>query len=115
MTDLLELFLLVDAAGLSAQQANVPALLAGALAQFLANKYLAFQDYSRAFLRQGFLYALTEGVTLLLNAVGFQLLVAFTPTPYLLARILVSFVVFALWSFPVWRKIFRPTPAAQRP
>jgi putative flippase GtrA len=121
--DVLMLLFLVRGCGLTAVQANLPALLVGITVQYLGNKYVAFGDTSRDHLRQGSLFALVEVGTLALNAIGFHLMVTFTRVPYPLVRILVTLAVYLGFSFPLWRLIFCPAkgresgrrPTAGRP
>jgi len=87
--------------------ANVPALVAGVAVQFFGNKHFAFRDRSRAYLRQGAQFALVEAGALLLNAVGFHLLVTLTPTPWWLARAFASALVYLGFSYPLWARVFR--------
>jgi putative flippase GtrA len=108
LLDLLLLWALVEGAGLSAAAANVPALLAGVVAQFAGNKWLAFRDRSPDVARQGAQFALVEAGALALNAVGFHLAVTLTAVPYLPARLLVSTLVYFGWSYALWARIFRP-------
>lgn len=100
------LLALVAGCGLLPVAANVPALLVGALLQYLGNKYLAFRDRSRDHLRQGGLFALVEGGALLLNAAGFHWLVTASPVPYALARPVVTLAVYCAFSYPLWARIF---------
>lgn len=106
--DIGTLALLINVAGLSAVQANVPALIVGIAFQYLGNKYFAFQDQSKDHLRQGALFTLVEAGTILLNIVGFHLLVTLTPIPYYLVRPLVTLSVYCGFSYPLWKKVFAP-------
>lgn len=112
--DVLALAALIQLARLSPAQANVPALLLGAAVQYLGNKHYAFEERSRDHVRQAALFAGVEAGTFALNALGFHLIVTFTPAPYALARALVTLAVYASFSFPLWRLVFRsrPGPAA---
>jgi len=103
---------LVDGVGLSAADANAPALLLGVLLQYLGNKHAAFADHAPDHLRQGALFALVEAGALLWNAMGFNLLVTRTDLPFWIARPLVTFVVYVLFSYPLWARIFRPRAAS---
>lgn len=111
--DVAILLLLVHVAGITAAQANIPALLVGVSVQYFGNKYVAFGDRSSDHLRQGSLFAIVEGGTLGLNAVGFHLLVTLTSVPFPLARIGVALAVYVAVSFPLWRLIFRPSRRRQ--
>jgi putative flippase GtrA len=113
LADLSALFLLVHRAGFTPAQANLPALLLGVAAQFLGNKLYAFEDRSRgrALVAQSGKFALVELGAFALNALLFQLLIARTPAPYLLARICAAALVYFGYSFPLWGRIFRQEPA----
>jgi putative flippase GtrA len=108
--DVVTLLVLVGLVGFAPVQANVPALLLGVAVQYAGNKYFAFEDHSRDHLRQGALFALVEIGTLALNAAGFHLLVTMTPMPYPLVRVVVTLTVYLGFSFPLWRRVFRPSP-----
>jgi hypothetical protein len=56
-------------------------------------------------------FAATEAATLALNGLAFHVLVTFTPVPYPLARPAGTFLVFVLFSFPMWRLVFRRSAA----
>ncbi len=120
VADLVALTALVELAGLSPALANVPALGVGVLIQYFGNKYLAFRDRSRDHLRQGAAFALVEVGTLALNALAFHALVTALALPYGLARVVGSALVYVGFSYPLWRRVFRPTrpwsraPSARR-
>ena len=107
IADVGALFVLVQGLGVPAVWANVPTLLLGMTVQYLGNKYVAFEDDSKDHLRQGSLFALVEVGTLILNAVGFHLLVTLTDVPFSLARLMVAFTVYMAFSFPLWARIFK--------
>lgn len=100
-------------AGLSPTAANVPSLLLGVLLQFLGNKYWAFADASPRLLEQSALFVLVEAGTFVLNAAAFHALVAWLGVSYWAARPLGTFAVYALFSYPLWARIFS-SPAARR-
>lgn len=108
--DLAALLVLVGVFGASELAANVPALLVGAGVQYVGNKYLAFEDRSRDHVRRMTLFAGVEAGTLALNALGFHVVVTLTSAPYPLVRALVTLAVYASFSFPLWRRVFRASP-----
>lgn len=112
--DLGLLALLVEHLGASPAVANVPALLAGLAVQFFGNKYFAFGDRSRDFVRQGARFALVEAVTFALNATSFHVLAVWLGLPYLVARPLGELGVYLGYSFPRWQRIFTPVSAPNR-
>ena len=111
VADLGSLALLVHVLSVAPELANVPSLLAGLLVQFVGNKWFAFRDTSRDLLRQGGLFAVVEVGALTLNAVAFHLLAVVGPLPPLVARLVGSAVVYVGFSYPLWRRIFRPAAA----
>jgi putative flippase GtrA len=98
-------------AGLAPTAANVPSLLLGVTLQFFGNKYWAFLDGSRRILEQSALFAVVEAGTFVLNAAAFHALVAWLDVPYWSARPLGTFAVYALFSYPLWARIFSPGAA----
>ena len=113
--DVGSLFFLVDVIGFAPVVANVPSLLAGAVVQFVGCRYFVFDGDGRSLLRQVLGYGAVEIGTLLLNGVAFHVLVSWTPTPYALARPVGTFLVFALFSYPAWSRVFAPAMRAGRP
>ncbi|MBI3071040.1 MAG: GtrA family protein [Deltaproteobacteria bacterium] len=108
--DLAFLSILVSGFGVAPQVANLPALVGGLAAQFVGNKYFAFRDRSRALLRQGLLFGVVEAGALALNAGLFHLLVTFSRTPLLAARLVATAAVYFGFSYPIWRRIFGGRP-----
>jgi putative flippase GtrA len=101
------LLLLVSGFGLKPIHANVPALLAGLVVQFVGNKYWAFRDPSPALARQLALFSLVEVGALALNAAMFHGLVAGLGAHAVIARGVCSAAVYVGFSLPWWRRIFR--------
>lgn len=110
--DMLVLALLVEVAELPPAAANVPALVAGAVVQFLGCRHVVFRAATGSLARQIVGFTLTEAATLALNGVAFHLLVTLTPVPYALARAAGTFVVFVGFSYPMWHVVFRPPARA---
>jgi putative flippase GtrA len=106
--DFASLTILVQALGLSPEQANVPALLLGLVCQFFGNKHFAFQDHSRDHVHQGARFVLVEAGAFVLNALAFHFVVSATAIPYLVARGLSTSLVYFGFSYPLWRRIFSP-------
>lgn len=108
-TDLLVLFLCMQALGWSARAANIPALIAGGVVNFHGNRTFAFRAADGRIERQATLFVLAELVTLGLNGVIYDAVVnALHPSAALamIARLVVQNVVFLAWSFPAWRVVF---------
>ncbi len=108
--DLAVLTTLVQVFGVSAQWANVPSLLAGLTVQFLGNRTFVFKANKGRLSRQLGAFVAAEAGALALNALGFAALVAWSPVPYPLARLLGEMVVYVGYSYPLWHKVFRDPP-----
>src|SRR5512132_3119468 len=93
----------------SPQVANVPALLVGAVVQFFGNKHFAFRARGGDLRWQAALFVAAEAVALALNAAlyhGVASLVPLVPATAVLARAVTTNLVFLLWSYPVWKRVF---------
>ena len=117
LADLAVLTALVSALGLAPRVANVPALIVGGVVNFLGNRHFAFRASSGSLPRQAALYTLVELVALALNGVLFDVAMRALPghgagPVYLLVRLVTSHIVFLLWSYPLWRLVFRVQRAA---
>jgi putative flippase GtrA len=100
--------------GMEPTHAKLPALAAGALVQFVGSRTFAFRARGGSMRRQAALFALTELATLSMNWLMFRLLVGALRVPMELANAVGTFVVFAGFSYPMWRAVFR-VPAAAAP
>ncbi len=109
---------LVGLLHLSPIVANVPALLVGAVAQFFGNRYFVFKAKAGNLKRQALLFVATGAVALAFNAVLYHVavtsetfnVVAHGTLGAIVARFITTNIVFVLWSYPIWRWIFRTTP-----
>ncbi|MBI4955345.1 MAG: GtrA family protein [Myxococcales bacterium] len=113
LTDLGVLAVLVGLFGVGARVANVPALLAGAVVQFVGNRHFAFRARHGSLRRQLFWFCLVELVTLGLNGLVYDFGAARLPLGAggaVALRAVVSATVFLGWSYPMWKRVFR-TPA----
>ena len=117
IVDLAVIALAVGVLHAPARAANVPALLAGAIVQFVGNRHFAFRAGGGDAKRQAILFALSEAVTMLLNGVLYHAVttqMTLGPMGAVIARAVTTNVVFVLWSYPVWSRIFRPAlPATE--
>jgi putative flippase GtrA len=107
--DLLVLSVLVSGFHVSAQVANIPALLAGGVANFVGNRWFAFRAQRGSLPKQALGYSLVEIVALALN--GWLFAVAMHALPqashlYWLVRIATTHLVFLAWSYPLWCLVF---------
>lgn len=108
--DFLLLWLLVDGLSWAPHWANLPALTGGLVVQFFGNKIYAFEDHSRAHVRQTSRFLLVETGAFVLNALSFHCLVTLSSISYVVARLIGSAAVYFFFSYPLWHWVFRPTP-----
>jgi putative flippase GtrA len=78
---------------------------AGAVMNFVLNKYFAFRDRSPLNGRQIARFALVALATAVLMALAMQLVAVKLGVPYLLAKLLCAATVFAVWTYPAQRRI----------
>jgi len=110
--DFLGLVCLVEVLGLEAVEANVPALLLGALIQFIGCRHWVFRASTEELAPQAMGFAVVEVLTLVLNGLVFHVLLTAFSAPYALARPVGTFLVFVAFSYPSWHLVFRPTESA---
>jgi len=110
--DELTLVGLVHLLHVSARAANVPALLAGGIVNFLGNRHFAFRGArSGPAARQAAGYVAVELVALALNGLFYDAILRARPElagAYWAVRLATSHAVFLLWSYPLWRRVFAP-------
>jgi putative flippase GtrA len=97
--------------------ANVPALLVGAAIQFFGNRHYAFRASSGGLARHAILFAVVEVVALALNALLYDAVASRLPLDAggaMVARALTTNLVFVLWSYPAWRRVFASGTPKQR-
>jgi putative flippase GtrA len=98
----------VQFGGWTPQKANVPSLVLGALIQFLGNRYFVFKHARHNhFGKQMLGFAAAEAAALLVNAGLYYALVTWTNINFALARPLGTFLVFSLFSYPMWALVFK--------
>jgi putative flippase GtrA len=106
------LVLLVAAFHVDPRAANAPALVVGGVANFVGNRRFAFRDgRHESVAAQAAGYAIVELVALALNGLLFdRALTLFGPhaPPYWAVRLATSHLVFLVWSYPLWRRVFAP-------
>jgi putative flippase GtrA len=110
LADLGAIALLVGGFGLAPRVANLPSLLLGAAVQFVGNRRYAFAAERGSLGRQLAAFSLVEIVALALNALLYDLGARALPlgaAGAVVLRAVTSFAVFALWSYPSWRRVFR--------
>jgi putative flippase GtrA len=115
LADLGVLTALVSIAHWSPRDANLPALLVGGVVNFFGNRNFAFraQEDSRSLQKHVVGYTLVEVVALALNGILYDAFLRAVPGAahlYWLVRLATSNVVFLLWSYPLWRRVFHVEP-----
>lgn len=116
IVDLALIALAVGLFGIPARLANVPALLAGAAVQFLGNRHYAFRATGGSLRRQAALFAATELVAIGLNAALYHVAIGWVAAGTLSAvavRAVTTNLVFLLWSYPAWCRVFRVRASAE--
>jgi putative flippase GtrA len=108
IVDLGALFVMVTLFGISPRIASVPALLLAASVQFMGQRHFAFRAGGGDARRQAMRFACVHAVTLLLNAVVFDVVfrLAGAHAPYWALRLVVGNAVYLTWSFPMLRRVF---------
>ena len=106
LVDLVALMVLVEAFGLSPDQANVPALLVGVAVQFVGCRHLVFRATDGQLSKQVLGFAGVELATLALNGLLFHALLVLTPLPYPVIRLIGTFLVYVSFSYPLWHLVF---------
>ncbi len=78
---------------------------AGAVTNFVLNKYLAFRDHSRVNRRQLARFAGVALVTAGLLAVAMQIVAVWLGVEYIVAKMVCAAIVFLVWTYPAQRKL----------
>jgi len=84
--------------------------LAGAVAGFGVNKYIAFRDHSPLRFKQVGAFGLVAVGTALLMAAAMQVTVVHLGVPYLLAKAVCAAALFFAWSLPAQKKFVFAIP-----
>jgi putative flippase GtrA len=111
LADLAVIAFAVGVLSASPKAANLPALFAGAAVQFFGNRHFAFRAASGQLKRQAMLFIATEAIAMALNATlyhGVATWIPLTKTGAVFARMITTNMVFLLWSYPVWKRVFQP-------
>ena len=114
LSDLGVLSLLITLFHVPARIASIPALLVGGIVNFIGNRRFAFRARTGSLSKQIVLYSIVEVLALALSAVLFDAAlvhVHLAQNVYPLVRLACGSLVFFLWSYPMWNRIFRPAPA----
>ena len=78
---------------------------AGAVMNFVINKYFAFRDRSPLHAAQIARFAGVAIATALLMALAMWLVAVKLGVPYLLAKVICAAAVFAVWTYPAQRRL----------
>jgi putative flippase GtrA len=91
------------------------AALAGAVANFALNKYVAFRDRSPLRIGQVARFHFVAVVAALLMAAAMKIATANPAVPVVAAKLACAALVFAIWTYPAQRRlVFAPgVPAAE--
>jgi putative flippase GtrA len=96
------LTVLIKVCNLSPVQANIPSLATGTAIQFLGNRYFAFRSTQNSAVFQLLGFLVSEAIAFGMNVYLFNYLVEGLGAHFLVARLLGTFLVFILFSFPTW-------------
>lgn len=99
------------AVGVSPRVASAPALTLGTLVMFFAQKYFVFESKGRPERREIVLFGLVQAGGYVLTIALYDGALRFIPwfeAHYLVARLLVTNLVWLGYSFPLWHWVFRP-------
>jgi len=106
IVDFVFLAALVELGGITPKSANLPALLAGAVVQFVGFRRFVFVGSAkRSFWWQLFGFSAVTGISLALTAGAFHALVTMG-FPYPLARPIAAFTVYCGFSYIAWKRVF---------
>jgi putative flippase GtrA len=116
--DILTLSLLVAAGHWPPRSASLPALFVGAIVNFIGNRDYVFRARAGSVTKQALGYATVELVALALNGLAYDTVLRLVPEAsrfFWLVRLCTTNLVFLVWSYPLWSKVFRvrsgsPTP-----
>lgn len=83
----------------------------GAVVNFALSKYVAFRDRTPVHGQQLARFGLVAGATASLLAVAMHVAVIELGAPYLVAKLVCSAIVFAVWTYPAQRRLVFRRPA----
>ncbi len=105
IVDVAVLVLLVEVIALSIPVSAFLASTAGAVMNFVLNKYIAFRDRSPITFQQVARFGAVAVATALLMALAMKLVAVELGVPYVVAKLLCAVTVFILWTYPAQRKL----------
>ena len=87
--------------------------VAGAVMNFVLNKYIAFRDPSRVTAQQLGRFGIVAVASAMLMALAMKIVAVELGVPYLVAKLICAVAVFAGWSYPAQRRlVFSPALSA---
>jgi len=110
VADLLTLTILKEGFGVPPQVASVPALTLGTLIMFFAQKHFVFRSKGGSVGRELVLFGLVQAGGYVLTLWGYDAALRFVPwlaVHYVLARLVITNLVWVGYSFPLWHWVFR--------
>ncbi len=105
IVDVAVLVLLVEVIALSIPVSAFLASTAGAVMNFVLNKYIAFRDRSPITIQQVARFGAVAVATALLMAVAMKLVAVELGVPYVVAKLLCAVTGFMVWTYPAQRKL----------
>jgi putative flippase GtrA len=105
LVDVAVLVLLVEVIRLSIPVSAFLASAAGAVMNFVLNKYIAFRDRSPITVQQVARFGAVAVATALLMAFAMKLVAVELGVPYVVAKMLCAVTVFMVWTYPAQRKL----------
>lgn len=87
------------------------AAAAGAVMNFVLNKYIAFRDPSRITAQQLSRFGVVAVATAMLMALAMKIVAVELGVPYLLAKVVCAAVIFAAWTYPAQRRLVFSRPS----
>jgi putative flippase GtrA len=117
-SDIGTLALLVSVLHVAPRAASIPALAVGGVVNFVGNRHYAFHATSGHLGKQALGYAAVELTALGLNGILYDTVLRVLPEAahaYWLVRLATTHLVFLLWSYPLWSRVFRTPRQARSP
>jgi putative flippase GtrA len=118
LSDLAVLTGLTELAGVSPRVASVPALVTGGVVMFFGQKYFAFGGGGAPKGRELVEFTLVQAGGLALTGFLYDAALRLFPSlteRYVVARLVVTNLVWLAYSFPLWHVVFRARPAKTAP
>jgi putative flippase GtrA len=117
LADLLALTIMKEGFGIPPEVASVPALTLGTLIMFFAQKHFVFQSKGGSVARELVLFGAVQAGGYVITLAGYDAALRFVPwlaAHYVVARLVVTNLVWLTYSFPLWHWVFR-TRAMDKP